>query len=98
MIEGKSRHFSAGADLEVLKRQLNDQKAFQDQLIKGNLLLDYIDKLEIPVIAAISGICFGAGFEIALASDIRIAEENAFFAFPEVNHGLFISKPLQERG
>jgi enoyl-CoA hydratase/carnithine racemase len=89
VIEGVGRHFSAGADLEKLKEQIKDRKAFQDQLMKGNNLLNYIDELEIPVIAAISGVCFGAGLEIALACDIRICDENALFAFPEVHHDLF---------
>lgn len=89
VIEGSGRHFSAGADLEKLNEQIKDRKAFQDQLMKGNNLLNYIDELEIPVIAAISGVCFGAGLEIALACDIRICDENALFAFPEVNHDLF---------
>jgi len=89
VIEGVGRHFSAGADLEKLKEQIKDRKAFQDQLMKGNNLLHYIDELEIPVIAAISGVCFGAGLEIALACDIRICDENALFAFPEVNYNLF---------
>ena len=52
-------------------------------------MLNYIDDLEIPVFAAISGVCFGAGLEIALACDIRICDESALFAFPEVNHDLF---------
>ncbi|MCB2208086.1 MAG: enoyl-CoA hydratase/isomerase family protein [Bacteroidetes bacterium] len=89
VIEGVGRHFSAGADLEKLKEQIKDRKAFQDQLMKGNNLLNYIDELEIPVIAAISGVCFGAGLEIALACDIRICDENVLFAFPEVNHDVF---------
>lgn len=89
LIEGSGRHFIAGADLEKLNEQIKDRKAFQDQLMKGNNLLNYIDELEIPVIAAISGVCFGAGLEIALACDIRICDENALFAFPEVNHDLF---------
>lgn len=89
VIEGVGRHFSAGADLEKLKDQIKDRNAFQDQLMKGNNLLNYIDELEIPVIAAISGVCFGAGLEIALACDIRICDENALFAFPEVHHDLF---------
>lgn len=89
VIEGTGRHFSAGADLENLKEQIKDKKAFQDQLMKGNNVLNYIDELEIPVIAAISGVCFGAGLEIALACDIRVCDENALFAFPEVNHDVF---------
>jgi enoyl-CoA hydratase/carnithine racemase len=89
VIEGTGRHFSAGANLQNLKEQIKDKKAFKDQLMRGNNLLNYIDELEIPVIAAISGVCFGAGLEIALACDIRICDEKALFAFPEVHHDLF---------
>jgi enoyl-CoA hydratase len=40
-----------------------------------------------PVISAVRGLCIGAGFELMLASDLRIAAEDAVFQFPEVNHG-----------
>ena len=89
VISGAGRHFSAGADIESIKEQIKDVNSFQEQMENGNLLLNYIDDLEIPVFAAISGVCFGAGLEIALACDIRICDESALFAFPEVNHDLF---------
>ncbi len=89
VITGNGRHFSAGADLESIKEQIKDANVFREQMEKGNHLLNYLDELEIPVIAAISGVCFGAGLEIALACDIRVCNENALFAFPEVNHELF---------
>ena len=89
VIAGNGRHFSAGADLESIKEQIKDTNVFREQMEKGNRLLNYLDELEIPVIAAISGVCFGAGLEIALACDIRICEDNSLFAFPEVNHDLF---------
>jgi E-phenylitaconyl-CoA hydratase len=41
-----------------------------------------------PVIAAINGICVAGGLEIALACDVRIAEEHSIFALPEVRWGL----------
>lgn len=40
-----------------------------------------------PIISAVRGMCMGAGFEIMLATDLRIAAEDAVFQFPEVNHG-----------
>jgi len=55
---------------------------------KGKALLDYISNLNIPVIAAIKGSCFGGGLEIALACHIRVCTQNAMFAFPEVNINL----------
>jgi len=44
-----------------------------------------------PIICAVEGICFGAGMELAGGTDIRIAEESARFALPEVRHGLVAS-------
>jgi enoyl-CoA hydratase len=40
-----------------------------------------------PIISAVRGLCMGGGFEIILATDLRIAAEDALFQFPEVNHG-----------
>lgn len=40
-----------------------------------------------PIISAVRGLCIGAGFEIMLATDLRIAAEDAVFQLPEVNHG-----------
>lgn len=89
VIQGSGRHFSAGADLNSIKKQISKLNNFSDQMVKGNQVLNYIDNLNIPVIAAVSGVCFGAGLEIALSCDIRICEENSLFAFPEINHDLF---------
>lgn len=41
-----------------------------------------------PIIAAINGICFAGGLEMALACDIRVAAEHATFGFPEAKWGL----------
>jgi enoyl-CoA hydratase len=40
-----------------------------------------------PIVAAVRGLCMGGGFEIMLATDIRIAAEDAVFQFPEARHG-----------
>lgn len=40
-----------------------------------------------PIVAAVRGMCMGGGFEMMLATDLRIAAEDAVFQFPEVNHG-----------
>lgn len=48
----------------------------------GSAVLEKIHQFRTPVIAAINGHCLGGGMEVALACDIRIAAENARFAFP----------------
>lgn len=40
-----------------------------------------------PVVSAVRGLCMGGGFEIMLATDLRIVAEDAVFQFPEVDHG-----------
>lgn len=41
-----------------------------------------------PVVSAIRGLCMGGGFEIVLATDIRIAADKAIFQLPEPKHGI----------
>ena len=50
--------------------------------------LQRIEDLSKPVIAAVNGTAFGAGFEAALACDIRVASANAKFGLPETNLGI----------
>ena len=88
IICGVGRHFSAGARMDMLQNLSNDENSLKANIDQGKLLLSYIENLDIPVIAAIKGICFGGGLEIALATHLRICSPKALFAFPETNHGL----------
>ena len=66
----------------------HDEEIMESEINKGKALLRYVENLNIPVIAAIQGICFGGGLEIALSCHIRICSNNALFAFPESNQGI----------
>lgn len=56
------------------------------QYVSGVFTL--IERLPVPVIAAINGGCIGLGLELALACDIRLASDSAVFSIPEVVFGL----------
>jgi enoyl-CoA hydratase/carnithine racemase len=88
IINGTGRHFSAGANLGKLRLLSQDEALLHKKMSEGKDLIHIINNMNIPVIAAIRGVCFGAGLEIALACHIRICSENALFAFPEANHGI----------
>jgi enoyl-CoA hydratase/carnithine racemase len=88
IISGAGRHFSAGADLDQLRDMCRDGADILSRMKRGREILDYIDSIEVPTIAAVEGACFGAGLELALACHIRVCGAGALFAFPEVNHGL----------
>ena len=76
------RAFSAGADINGLQGM--DSRQGYDLAIHGQGVFDAIEKLMVPSIAAINGVAFGGGLELALACDIRIAATTARFANPEI--------------
>ena len=88
LICGTGKHFSGGADLDALFAMSRNTSMMKAEINKGKDLLRFIENLNIPVIAAIRGICFGGGLEIVLACHMRICSDNALFAFPETNHGI----------
>lgn len=87
IIQGQGKHFSSGADAGNLFRMIASGVDMESRMNNGKAVLDYLGSLDIPVVAAVQGVCFGGGLEIALACDIRICAKNALFAFPEVNLG-----------
>ncbi len=60
-------------------------RAFLDRVHR---VFDAIDAAPIPTIAAVHGVCFGGGFELALTCDMIVADKTARFAFPELRLGL----------
>jgi enoyl-CoA hydratase len=79
--------FAAGADIGELNA-LPGAHAGEAQARKGQALTRAIERLRIPVIAAVNGFALGGGCELAMACDIRVASENAKFGQPEVNLGI----------
>ena len=87
----KKSAFSSGADLDDI-RKLIASKNINFYHKKMNNLLKVITKLEIPVISVVRSHCFGAGFIIAMHSDIIIAAENASFCIPASKLNIKIPK------
>lgn len=85
--------FSAGADLRELFRaeplSQNERIAGVRQFLERiHDVLNAIDAAPFVTLAAVHGVCFGGGFELALVCDIIIADKMARFAFPELRLGL----------
>ncbi|MCC6876352.1 MAG: enoyl-CoA hydratase/isomerase family protein [Sandaracinaceae bacterium] len=60
-------------------------RAFLDRI---HSVFDTFDTASVPTIAAVHGVCFGGGFELALTCDLIVADKTARFAFPELRLGL----------
>lgn len=86
--------FCAGADLRELYRRSQEMaraeavKGVRDYLERIHRVLNAIDAWPLTTIAAIHGVCFGGGFELALVCDLIIADKMARFCFPELRLGL----------
>ncbi len=78
--------FVAGADIGVLAVQTPVEG--KERSIRGQRVLDLIENLGKPVIAAVNGYALGGGCELAMACTIRIASENAKLGQPEVKLGI----------
>jgi len=78
------RAFSAGADIAGFVGAGSDS----DRPGGIQPAADLIERVPVPVVAAIHGYCLGGGREVALACDFRIARRDAQLGFPEVNLGL----------
>jgi len=81
-----SKAFSAGADIEYMS-SIGPTEA-EKYALRGHEVLNKIEKLEKPVIAAVNGYALGGGCELALACDIRFASPNAQLGQPEVTLGI----------
>jgi enoyl-CoA hydratase len=80
------KSFIAGADINELSVQ--SPTGGRDHALRGQHVLDLIENLGKPVIAAINGYALGGGCEVAMACTIRIAADTARLGQPEINLGI----------
>jgi enoyl-CoA hydratase/carnithine racemase len=86
--------FSAGADLrELFQRGQEMEKTsalrgVRDFLERIHAVMNTLDAVPLTTIAAVHGVIFGGGFELALVCDIVVADRMARFCFPELRLGL----------
>jgi len=86
--------FSAGADLRELYSRMQGVKVedrvagVRQFLERIHTVLNAIDESPLTTIAAVHGVAFGGGFELALVCDLIVADKMARFCFPELRLGL----------
>src|SRR5205814_3515193 len=86
--------FSAGADLRELYQGARGMakgeavRGVRDFLVRIHAVMNSLDAAPLTTIAAVHGVTFGGGFELALVCDIIIADRMARFCFPELRLGL----------
>lgn len=80
------RGFCAGADIKEVRPAIT-AVGERDRLMPTSWI-DSVGEFPKPIVAAIHGVCMGAGLELALACDIRVCAKGSRFCFPEAKLGL----------
>ena len=78
--------FIAGADIGELEKLTPIEG--REHSRRGQALLDRLERLPVPTIAAINGYAYGGGLELAMACTLRVASENARMGLPETSLGI----------
>jgi enoyl-CoA hydratase/carnithine racemase len=86
VLTGGARAFSAGADVTEF-REVTPASLLEYYRGSGEVY-EHVAGLPQPTVAAISGYCLGGGLELALATDLRVADRTAVFGLPEVGLGI----------
>jgi len=95
ILKGSSGQFTAGSDIKQFS-QLSIEEANEafDVIIEA---LQTFEKISLPTIAVIDGPAIGGGFQLALACDLRIGNENAKMGIPVGRLGITINQDFVER-
>ena len=94
IIEGSGKGFSAGHDLKEIHSLKNKKKEYKKLFNTcSKLMLEIIEGRK-PVIAKVHGAAFAAGCQLVASCDLAISSDDAIFATPGVNIGLFCSTPM----
>jgi enoyl-CoA hydratase/carnithine racemase len=94
LCSGQKAGFSAGADLRELYEEAQKldapaaAKRVRSFLERIHAVLNRLDTSPLTTIAAVHGVCFGGGFELALTCDLIVADKMTRFCFPELRLGL----------
>ena len=93
IIDAKGPSFCSGHDLKEISYN-NDKEAYKKLFSLCSQVMLSIIRLNIPVIASVHSTATAAGCQLVATCDLAIASENARFATPGVNIGLFCSTPM----
>ena len=93
IIEGSGKGFSAGHDLKEIRSLKSKSKYNKLFNLCSKLMLEIVEGKK-PVIAKVHGAAFAAGCQLVASCDLAVSSDDAIFATPGVNIGLFCSTPM----
>jgi enoyl-CoA hydratase/carnithine racemase len=83
-----TKAFCAGADISGFIGTLGDHAAGAELSRRNSKVIEYIDQMDKPVVAAVNGLAMGGGMELAMGCHSIVADKKAFFQLPEITLGI----------
>lgn len=85
VIRGAGKAFCAGVDMALIgAEQTMRPRDLRTHMAIRHRFFDWVENIELPVVAAVHGYCLGGGLELALACDFRLLSDDARLAMPEL--------------
>jgi enoyl-CoA hydratase len=84
-----TKAFCAGSDVKEFPRMMGPGVVVPHKLARENEAYSRVDDFPKPTIAALNGLAYGGGLELAVCCDLIVAEAGARLALPEINLGVF---------
>lgn len=84
-----TRAFCAGADINGFIATIDNYAAGKALSHDNSQVIEYINQMDKPVVAAVNGLAMGGGVELAMACHSMVADKKAFFQLPEITLGIF---------
>ena len=84
-----TRAFCAGADINGFIATIDNYSAGRALSHDNSQVIEYINQMNKPVVAAVNGLAMGGGVELAMACHSMVADKKAFFQLPEITLGIF---------
>jgi len=101
ILKGSGDNFLAGADINMLNSwsKISEEQGWEKvkEILNNHFSPSMFERLSQPVIAAVDGMAWGMGSEIALGADMRICTTRASFAQPEINLGIITGGGASQR-
>ena len=88
VVTGEGRAFSAGGDMDLLDRMVQDRTLRRDVIAEGRQLVLAMIRCRVPVVAAVNGPAVGLGCSVVALSDVVYMAESAYLSDPHVTVGL----------
>ena len=97
LLTGTGRAFCAGADLKAHHRKTRTRAEREAYVHLGQRVCAKLQRIGVPVVAAVRGYALGAGAELAVSADFLVIADDAEMGFPEVSLGTFVGGGVTTR-